>query len=116
MTIDPSTTVQVITLTPDGQGEATVDLNGVLAHLITRWNGLASCWSLDISDSQGRSILAGLMLVPGVDILAAYQEEKATLGSIAVDEAYPGAYQDYAQLGTNVKLIWTPPGQAAMIP
>lgn len=116
MAVDPNTTVQVIALTNAGEGHATVNLGNTLIELVTRFNYSAQCWTMDILDSEGNPILTGLMLVPNIDILDAYQEEKKTLGGMVLVERSAGAYQSSDLLGASTKLLWFPPETEVMIP
>ena len=116
MAADPSTIVQVIELTPSGEGHTTVNLGNTVVGLVTRYNYSAQCWTMDILDSSGNAILTGLMLVPGIDILDSYQEEKKTLGGMVLAEKNVGDYQDSNLLGINTKLLWFPVGTDVVIP
>lgn len=113
---DTSTTVYSIELSSSGEGHTTVNLGGTIVELVTRYNYSAECWTMDILDDQGENILTGLMLVPDVDILAPYEEEKKTLGSLTIAQRYADAYLNPNVLGTDIVLIWTPVGEDAQIP
>ena len=114
--VDPNTVVQIINLLPSGEGQTTVNLGSTVVQLVTRYNYSAQCWSMDILDSSGNNILTGLMLVPNVDILKPYQEEKKTLGGMVVAEMNDGDYQNPDLLGTKVQLLWFPVGTPVVIP
>lgn len=46
-----------------------IDLAGQTYRLTLKWGGPAECWVLDIADSSGSPIAAGLPVVTGVNIL-----------------------------------------------
>jgi hypothetical protein len=97
-----------IPLTTAGEGRRTVDLNGTIVTVVTRYNHAAECWMMDVLDVEGETLLAGLMLVPGVDILKAHQRLKATLGTMIVFERNAGDYKSPDKLGVDVVLTWGP--------
>ena len=88
----------------------TVPLGDTVATLTPRYNHSSGCWSLDIADAQGVLLVAGLMLIPNVDILEPYQQLKRTLGSIVLLEKNVGDYRISSLLGTQTKLAWFRPG------
>lgn len=98
--------IKIIQLTNDGEGNTTVDLDDVIVTLVTRYNYSVSCWVLDIIDIDDNIMLAGLMLIPNVDLLAPYAEVKEQLGSFVIIEKNEGDYMSPDLLGTNVKLLW----------
>lgn len=106
----------IINLSSDGQGQVSVNLGSTMISLITRYNYLASCWEMDILDVNGDLILAGLMLVPGIDLLAPYQEYAKTIGGLVLAVKNSADYQDPAGLGTSSVLLWFPPGVPVQIP
>jgi len=108
--------MKIVTLTPAGQGQSSVDLGFLLVSLTTRFNYLAKCWVLDITDVQGAEILLGLMLVPGVDLFIPYPQLKKTIGSLVVVEKNAGNYTLPDSLGENVKLLWFAPEEEVVIP
>ena len=108
--------VQVIALQSSGEGSFTVDLGDALVTLVCRFNYSAASWSMDILDAEGVVLVAGLMLVPNVDILIPYLDLKELLGSLVLVELNPNDYQSDALLGTNTKLLWYPPGVEIELP
>ena len=105
-----------IDLTPDAQGQITVNLGTTTITLLTRYNYSAQCWCMDIFDVNGNLLMAGLMLVPGVDLLKPYAAIKAIIGGLVLAEINPGDYQSPELLGINTLLLWFPPGQEVIIP
>lgn len=56
-----------------------ITLNGFELIVIYRWNTEAECWMLDLTDAvTNASLIAGLPLVSGIDVLA--QHEHLGLG------------------------------------
>jgi hypothetical protein len=49
-----------------------ITLAGTPYSLTVRWNKVTVNWTLDIADSNGNNILAGLVLTTGVDLFAQY--------------------------------------------
>jgi len=97
----------IIPLATDGEGRRTVDLDGSIVTLVTRYNYSAQCWSMDILDVDGGMLVAGLMLVPDIDILKSYTALKEQLGAMQIYEKNPGDYKSPDKLGTDVVLTWT---------
>lgn len=102
------TEYRIIPLSSDGEGRRTVDLDGVIVILVTRYNYTTSCWSMDILDVDGIVLVAGVMLVPDVDLLKPHTAIKAQIGSLSIVENVAGDYESPDKLGEDVKLIWTP--------
>lgn len=108
--------MKVIELSIDGEGKTLVDMDSAIITFVTRWNAQAECWSLDMVDSEEVPILSGLMLIPNIDILDPYQQQKELYGALVVAEQYVGNYQDPELLGTQVKLLWFPVGEEVTYP
>lgn len=107
MSEDPQVTV--LDLTADGQASVDYDLGTGVFTFVTRYNYSAQLWYLDILDSQQNVLLAGRALVPNVDILHPFQEQKKLLGQLVVREFNPGDHHSPDLLGVNVLLLWSPP-------
>ena len=108
--------MKIIELEPRGEGTTSVDMGIALVTFVTRFNYSAVCWTLDLIDSDNNSILSGLMLVPNVDILLPYSEQKALLGSLVLVEKEAGDYQNPDGLGVLTKLLWYEPDESIEIP
>lgn len=108
--------MKVIELSTDGEGKTLVDLDTAIVTFITKWNAQAECWSLDMVDSEEEPILSGLMLIPNVDILYPYNQQKELYGALVVAEQYEDNYKDPTLLGTQVKLLWFPVGEEVTYP
>lgn len=108
--------VVYIDLFSNGESRFVVDLNGYLATFVTKFNYSARAWSLDILDADGVLILAGVMLVPNVDILYGYPQAKKNLGGLVLIEAAVGNYTIPDKLSTGAKLLWFPPGVEVGLP
>jgi hypothetical protein len=105
-----------ISLTPDGQGQTTVNLGTTTITLVTRYNYSAKCWCMDILDVNADLMLAGVMLVPGVNLLAPYPSQAAIIGALVLAENDSGDYQSSTGLGVDTTLLWFPPGTSVLIP
>ena len=106
----------VIGLTNDGHGRTSVNLGGTIVTLVTRWNTTVSAWSLDILDQSENLILAGLMMVPGVNLLKGYPVATAMIGGLSIAEKHSGDYRNPSLLGSDVILLWFPPGAEVLLP
>lgn len=106
----------LIPLTNDSEGHFLVTLNEQQLELVTRFNYLLSCWTLDILDAQGEPLQTGLMMIPGEDLLHPYRETADSLGGLLVIESTPGAYLQPDNLGSSVQLLWFAPGATVVYP
>jgi hypothetical protein len=50
-----------------------VDLSGVRYQLYISWNTRMESWYLSVLDTNGNLILAGIRLVPGIDLIGKYR-------------------------------------------
>lgn len=100
-----------IPLTNDGESRFNITLGDQVLYAITKYNLNAECWMIDLWAADETPLLSGVMLVPNVDILKAYPQLKRTLGSMVVQELNIDDYKDPDLLGSNVKLVWFPPGE-----
>lgn len=105
----------IIELTNNGEGRTEVNLGDVLVAITTRFNYSIKSWTMDIDDARGNIILAGLMMIPGIDMLSPYPEQKEILGGLVLVEKDDGDYLDDSNLGTLTKLVWYPPGTEVVL-
>lgn len=108
--------LHVIELTDSGEGSYTVDLGDALVILTTRFNYAAGAWTMDVQDIDGNMLVAGLMLVPNIDVLLPYTELKELLGGLVLIELNADDYRSDILLGQNTKLLWFPVGTEVEIP
>ena len=83
-----------------------VTLAGVVYQLRKIWR--VDTWYLDVSDANGNSIISGMPLVTGADLLA--QLESLGLGGIlqvASSGTDPDAMPTFENMGSNAQLYWT---------
>ena len=59
-----------IPLVADNQTFATT-INGALYHLSITWRGIY--WVLDLADGNGATIISGMPMITGADLLAQYR-------------------------------------------
>lgn len=50
-----------------------ITLIATVYNLTVSWNTFAQCWMLDIDDASNNSIVTGIPLVTGADLLAQYE-------------------------------------------
>jgi hypothetical protein len=99
----------VIDLIPTGEASVTVNFPLVTLTFITRYNYSAECWSMDILDTDGNLILAGLMLLPGFNLIEQFPAQQEAIGSLIVSELNIEDYKQPYNLGSSVVLLWEPP-------
>lgn len=51
----------------------TITLGGTEYRLTVKWNNVSACWVLDIASTLGETIIAGIPLVTGADLLEQYK-------------------------------------------
>ena len=100
----------------NGESRYVADMDGYLATFVTKYNYTAKAWSLDIFDADGVLLLAGIMLVPNVDVLDAYLQMKKNLGGLVLVEEVERNYTDPNKIATGTKLLWYPPGVEVGLP
>lgn len=86
-----------------------MNLGNTVVTFVTRYNYVVGAWMIDVLDAQENTLVAGVMLYPGFDLLARYPELQ-DLGVLTVFEVLPGDYQGDDTLGVNVQLLWFAPG------
>ena len=111
-----STVYNIIPLLADGENTTTLNLSIGIISIVTRYNYLSECWCMDILDANGDLMLAGIMLVPLIDLLAPHTAVKQEIGTFLLIEKYTGAYKDPDKLGTDTALLWYAPGEDIEIP
>jgi hypothetical protein len=103
--------INYIDLGNDGGALSTVPLGDAVITILQKYNYTSECWTIDILDAEGELLLAGLMLVPDVDILKPYPAIKETLGSLVLIEKNADDYKSPELFGMNTKLLWFAPGE-----
>jgi hypothetical protein len=87
-----------------------VQLGGVDYRITLKYRNVdQGGWILDIDDTSGNSILAGIPLVTGADLLAQYPD-KAFGGSLYVQTTSdPDAVPTFENLGDDALIYWVTP-------
>lgn len=82
-------------------------LSGIDYFMQVVWNSIASCWILDIADSNNNPLIQGIPLITGADLLAQYQSVGIG-GSLVVSDTSGAAdaVPTYAGLGTSGHLYF----------
>jgi len=109
-------TPKAIILSSVGKTNTPVVLDSLLLTLALVWNELGKFWTLDIKDPLGDLLVAGIVLVPNQPLLQRYPAVAALVGEFVVAERTAGAYQVRENMGTDVVLLWFPPGEEVVIP
>ena len=106
-----------IQLSPEGESRRVVQLSSVVVlTLVTRYSYYQRVWTLDILDAQGGDVLLGLPLVPGLDLLAPYPQQKKTLGGLLLLQRRREAHRTPESLGVDTQLLWFAPGEPVEVP
>lgn len=105
----------VLPLTTDGEATSEFTLGNLEVSITTRYNYSAQCWTMDLLDASGEIMLAGLMLVPNIDILKPYPDVKVDVGSLVLVEKATDDYKGEDSLGTTTQLLWFAPGEAIVL-
>jgi hypothetical protein len=94
-----------IPLQPEAQ-QFTIPLAGVTYTLKLQWCAPATCWIMEIMDSQQDLIVGGIPLVTGADLLA--QLEYLGIGGelIVQSDFAPDTVPNYASLGSTGHLYF----------
>ena len=72
----------IIPFTDDSQFKEQIQLTGVLFFLTFTWNALNQFWTMQISDSNEKVLIASIKLVPDYPLLAQYTVEGMPTGEI----------------------------------
>ena len=89
----------------EGAQRLTTTLNRQIYELLLVWRDPHG-WFIDIADSDGAKLIAGLPLTNGVNLLAQYQHIiKGALVVTTIDSESPR----YIGLGSLTKLYWIEP-------
>lgn len=106
----------VIPLPNQGNTSTTVLLGSMIIEIELQFNYIISCWSMNIYNSLTELMLAGIMLVPNVDLLGPYPGVRQEIGSLAIVEKEDGDYTNGDNLGSLVQLLWYPLGEEIILP
>lgn len=98
--------VYEVPLTPIPQSFG-ISLDGVPYNLTVKWNTVALCWVLDISDQNDTDILTGIPLVTGADLLAQYAYLNFGGQLTCQTDGDLTAVPTYENLGTDGHLYFT---------
>lgn len=92
------------------------NLGSVSISVTTKFNYTMSCWVIDILDANQNLLIAGLPLVPNVDILTPYPDMTSLIGALVPIENNVGDYKNLYNLGSNLQLLWFPVGTKVSLP
>lgn len=97
-----------IPLSPASQILSTT-LNGVTYNLSVIWNVQASCWVLNIADTNQVPILSGIPLVTGANLLEQYAYMNFGGALYAITDSDLASPPTYSNLGITGHLIFVTP-------
>ena len=83
-----------------------ISLAGVTYNLKIKWNSMAQCWIMDISDISDNLILGGVPLLPTADLLAQYQYLGIGGQMVVQTSNDPYAPPTFTNLGTDANLYF----------
>jgi hypothetical protein len=86
-----------------------IALAGVNYQMILKWNVSANCWILDIYTEAGISMLTGIPLITGTDLLAQYRYLNFG-GSLICESAFDiNAVPTFENLGSTSHVYFVVP-------
>ena len=83
----------------------TVSLAGTEYRMTVKWNTAAECWVMDLSTTAGVSVLGGVPLVTGADLLAQYEYLNFGCQLVVQTDDDTDAVPTFDNLGTNGHLF-----------
>lgn len=83
-----------------------VELGTTTYKMTVRWNPVASYWYLDIADSNGSMIVAGIPMVIGHNLLEQYDYLGFSGVLVVSNDTDPEQDPPYEGLGTNTHLYY----------
>lgn len=98
-------TVYIVPLLPTPQ-TFEITLGTTTYNLTVKWNTVSICWVLDIADTANTTIVSGIPLVTGADLLAQYGYLNFGGKLIVQTDNAPNAVPTYANLGADSKLYF----------
>ena len=111
-----TTELTYIEIPPRPGSQVTISLGDSVLVLVPRYNYAAELWTLDIIDTEGTVLVAGLMVIPNIDLLIPYPSVGATVGSLVAIEQTVGDHKLTNSMGTKVKFLWFAPGEEITLP
>jgi len=100
-------TQQQITLYSDPEYNIEVNLNNKYYNLDFMWNDRSSSWCMNISDSDANLIVAGIRLIPAINLLAPYKDASLPNGElILVNPTDISAYPDQFSIVTDFYMVF----------
>ena len=98
--------IKLISMDPVGGSKYTVNVNNTVLSIEIKYNYSTECWLMDIYNSSEALIVAGIMLVPNIDLLAAFTRIKENVGTFVLYELNEDDYKSPDLFGINTKLVW----------
>ena len=99
-------TMKLISLDPVGGSKYNLNINNTSLVIEIKYNYFEQCWAMDVYDSSENLIIAGVMLVPNIDLLRAFDRIKEDIGTFVLYEQKEDDYRDSMGLGIKTKLVW----------
>ena len=106
----------VLQINPDGEGHTKFNLGSAGVELVTRFNYSIPAWTLDVVDVAGATLVAGIPMLPGFDLLKPHPDIKALIGGLMMVEQVEGSHRYPDLLSESVQLLWFPVGTPVVYP
>lgn len=88
-----------------------VTLSGVEYRFTLQWREMmAACWLLDIADSAGNSLVAGIPLLPGENLLRQYTDKNFGGELWVITDGSPSTPPTFDNLGIASRLLYITDG------
>ncbi len=87
----------------------TIELSGVVYSLTFKWNEPMQCWVVDFATPAGVTVLTGIPIVTGVDLVEQFEYLQLGGGVQAVSDTVATDVPTFENLGVSSHVYWTAP-------
>lgn len=101
----------IIPVNNTGDRRIQVLLGQNLVSIRTYWNSTVPGWYMDLTDSSGESITAGLALIPVINLLESQPNLTRIYGQFRIFTKDGGENNTETSLGDTAQLWWFEPGE-----
>jgi hypothetical protein len=108
-------TIYKIDLDNDGGATYNMTTDTSLLSIEMKYNYSSQCWVMDIYDEEKTLLIAGVMLVPNIDLLKGHRQLKEQIGTFALYEQKSEDYKDPDSLGKTTVLVWFSPEETGIL-
>lgn len=111
-----TTELTYIEIPPRSGSQVTTSLGNSVVTFVPRYNYSAELWCLDIFDTEGNLLVAGIMVFPNIDLLEPYPSVAETVGKLVAIEQNVGDHKLTTSLGTKLKFLWFASDEEIILP